>query len=137
MKSGLTQELLRNYITPQSDGTVERKEREAEREIKGEKKKINRRKKKRKKVWTVVWQSLMNNKVEEGQKLTPQTIPSLFHCHPCFGAARDDVGLLGCMSTQLVHVQLFIHQDPQFLLYRAALNEFFSQSVHVSGITLT
>lgn len=49
MKSGLTQELLRNYITPQSDGTVERKEREAEREIKGEKKKINRRKKKKKK----------------------------------------------------------------------------------------
>jgi len=49
MKSGLTQELLRNYITPQSDGTVERKEREAEREIKGEKKKNKQKGKKRKK----------------------------------------------------------------------------------------
>lgn len=31
--------------------------------------------------------------------------------------------------TLLAHVQFFIHQSPQVLLHRAALNEFYSQSV--------
>jgi len=57
--------------------------------------------------------------------------------HYSFDAAQDTVGLLGCKSTQLVHVPLFIHQNPQVLLCRAALNEFFSQSVYVSGNTST
>ena len=34
-----------------------------------------------------------------------------------------------CKITLLAHVQLFIHQNPQVLLDRAALSVFFSQSV--------
>ena len=37
----------------------------------------------------------------------------------------------------LLVLQLFIHQDPQVLLWRAALKEFFSYSVLISGITST
>ena len=37
-------------------------------------------------------------------------------------------------GTLLAHVQLFIHQDLQVLLCRAALSEFFSQSVLISEI---
>ena len=40
-------------------------------------------------------------------------------------------------SKLLAHVQFFIHQNPQVLLCRATLKEFFSQSLHKSGITLT
>jgi len=52
-------------------------------------------------------------------------------------AAQDSVGLLGCQCTLLVHVQIFISQDPQVLLSSATLKEFFSRSVHVSGTALT
>ena len=54
--------------------------------------------------------------------------------YPSVDAAWDTVGLLGCESTLLAHIQLFFHQDPQVLFCKAALNEFFSQSVHISGI---
>lgn len=37
----------------------------------------------------------------------------------------------------MVHVQLSIHQNTKPLLCRDALNEFFSQSLFMSGITLT
>jgi len=33
-------------------------------------------------------------------------------------------------------IKFFIHQNLQDLLHRAALNNLFSQSVHISGITL-
>lgn len=39
--------------------------------------------------------------------------------HPSFDTAQDTVVLLGCESSLLAHVQLFIHQDPQVLLCRA------------------
>ncbi|KAK4827897.1 hypothetical protein QYF61_022320 [Mycteria americana] len=40
---------------------------------------------------------------------------------------QDMVGLLGCERTLLAHAQLFIHQYPQVLLGRAALNPFIPQ----------
>ena len=52
-------------------------------------------------------------------------------------AAQDAVGLLGCKCTLLAHVELFVYQSPQVPLCRAALNEFFSQSVLMFEITLT
>ncbi|KAK4831239.1 LOW QUALITY PROTEIN: hypothetical protein QYF61_016471 [Mycteria americana] len=39
------------------------------------------------------------------------------------------VGLLDCECTLLAHVQLFVHQYPQVLFHRAALNHIFSQPV--------
>jgi len=39
------------------------------------------------------------------------------------------VGLLGCKSTLVAHVQLFIHQYPQVLLRRAYLKPFIHQPV--------
>jgi len=51
-----------------------------------------------------------------------------------FDAAQDIVGLQSCKHTLLAHVQLLIHQDPQVLLVRAAVNEFFSQFILVSGM---
>jgi len=44
--------------------------------------------------------------------------------HAALDAAQDTVGLLGCERTLMAHVQLFIHQYPQVLLDRAALNPF-------------
>ena len=52
-------------------------------------------------------------------------------------STQDTVGFLGCKCTLLADVQLFIHQDTQVLLCRAALEEFFSQSVYTSGIVVT
>jgi len=58
-------------------------------------------------------------------------------CWPSlFDVARNTVGLLGCKSTLLTHIQLFVHQDPQVLLGRVPLKEFFSHSVLISGIFL-
>jgi len=56
--------------------------------------------------------------------------------HSSFDAAQDIVGLPNCKSTLLAQVQLFIHQDPQVLLQRAALYEF-SQFAHMSRIAPT
>ena len=57
--------------------------------------------------------------------------------HPSVDAAQDTVGLPGCNNTLLTYVQLFIDQAPQVLLYRAALNEVFSQFVYISGTVST
>ena len=43
-------------------------------------------------------------------------------------------GIMGCKHALLAHVKLFIHQNPQVLLCRAALNELFSLSVLMSRI---
>ncbi|KAK4827094.1 hypothetical protein QYF61_014196 [Mycteria americana] len=53
--------------------------------------------------------------------------------HAAFDAAQDTVGFLGCECTLLGHIQLFIHQYPQVLLHRAALNPFIPQPVLILG----
>ncbi|KAK4832535.1 hypothetical protein QYF61_023867 [Mycteria americana] len=50
---------------------------------------------------------------------------------------KDTIGFLGCKCTLLAHVQFFIHQYPQGLLPRAALNPFIPHSVLILGIALT
>ncbi|KAK4818015.1 hypothetical protein QYF61_004128 [Mycteria americana] len=57
--------------------------------------------------------------------------------HAAFDAAQGTVGFLGCQCTLLAHVQLFIHQYPQVLLHRAALNPFIPQPVLILGVALT
>ncbi|KAK4821583.1 hypothetical protein QYF61_024442 [Mycteria americana] len=54
--------------------------------------------------------------------------------HAAFDAAQDMVCFLGCKCTLLAHVQLFIHQYPQVLLCRAALNPFIPQPVLILGV---
>ncbi|KAK4827196.1 hypothetical protein QYF61_015224 [Mycteria americana] len=49
--------------------------------------------------------------------------------HASFDAAQDTVGLLGCECTLLAPVQLFVHQYPQVLFHRAALNHIIPQPV--------
>ncbi|KAK4810853.1 LOW QUALITY PROTEIN: hypothetical protein QYF61_008825 [Mycteria americana] len=49
--------------------------------------------------------------------------------HASLYAAQDTVGFLGCERTLPAHVQLFIHQCPQVLLLRAALNHIIPQPV--------
>ncbi|KAK4811013.1 LOW QUALITY PROTEIN: hypothetical protein QYF61_015717 [Mycteria americana] len=49
--------------------------------------------------------------------------------HASFDAAQDTVGLLGCEHTLPAHVQLFVHQYPQVLFRRAALNHIIPQPV--------
>jgi len=68
----------------------------------------------------------------EGQNPLPQPAG-----HAAFGATQDTVGLLGCERTLLARVQLFIHQYPQILLGRAALNPFIRQPAPIPGVTLT
>ncbi|KAK4824005.1 hypothetical protein QYF61_009219 [Mycteria americana] len=68
----------------------------------------------------------------EGQNPLPQPAG-----HAAFDAAQDTVGLVGCERTLLAHVQLFIHQYPQVLLHRAALNPFIPQPVWIPGAALT
>ncbi|KAK4831203.1 hypothetical protein QYF61_016040 [Mycteria americana] len=51
--------------------------------------------------------------------------------------AQDTGGFLGCEITLLAHVQLFIHQCPQVLLGRAALNPIIPQPVLILGVALT
>lgn len=46
--------------------------------------------------------------------------------HPSLDTAQDTGGLLGYKCTLLAHVQLFTHHNPQVLLWRAVLKEFFS-----------
>jgi len=57
--------------------------------------------------------------------------------HTAGDAAQGSVGLLGCECTWLGHAQLFIHQYPQVLLGRAALNPFTPQPVVIPGVALT
>ena len=79
---------------------------------------------------TVIQMGLYKARVEEEN---PLPLPSA----TSFDAVQDTVGLPGCKSTLLAYVQLFIHQDPQVLFCRAALSEFFSQSVLVPEIAST
>ena len=51
--------------------------------------------------------------------------------HLSADAAQDTVGLPSCKGTLLAHATFFIYQ---VLSSRAILKEFFSQSVHISGI---
>ena len=57
--------------------------------------------------------------------------------HLSFDAAQDTDGYSGCKSTLLAHVQPFIHQNPKVFLCRTNFNEFYSQSVPMSGISST
>ncbi|KAK4831400.1 hypothetical protein QYF61_017531 [Mycteria americana] len=57
--------------------------------------------------------------------------------HASCYAAQDMVGLLGYEHTLLAHVQLFIHQYPQVLLCRAALDHIIPQPVLILGVALT
>ena len=54
-----------------------------------------------------------------------------------FDAAQDTVGLLGCKHTLVTCVQLCIHQYPQVLLSRVALNPFIPQPVLIAGVAPT
>jgi len=44
---------------------------------------------------------------------------------------------MGCEHTLVAHVQLFIHQYPQVLVLRGALNPFILQPVLIVGLALT
>ncbi|KAK4820817.1 hypothetical protein QYF61_007211 [Mycteria americana] len=57
--------------------------------------------------------------------------------HASVDAAQDSVGLLGCERTLLAHVQLFVHQYPQGLFRRAALDYIIPQPVLKLRIALT
>ncbi|KAK4815928.1 hypothetical protein QYF61_010185, partial [Mycteria americana] len=57
--------------------------------------------------------------------------------HNSFEAAQDVVGFLGSECTLSAHVQLFIHQYPQLLLCRTALNPFVPQPVLIPGVVPT
>ncbi|PKU41108.1 hypothetical protein llap_8578 [Limosa lapponica baueri] len=56
--------------------------------------------------------------------------------HASFDAGQDVVGFLGCQCTLLAHVEVLIHQHPQVLLLRAALQPFSAQPVFVPGIAI-
>ncbi|KAK4806069.1 hypothetical protein QYF61_010278 [Mycteria americana] len=60
----------------------------------------------------------------EGQNHLPRP-----YGHTSFDAAQDMVGLLGCERTLSAHVQLFVHQYPQVLFCRAALDHIIPQPV--------
>jgi len=66
------------------------------------------------------------NGASQGQSKGRQFPPSR---HP----SVDAVDPPGCKHTLQTDVQLFVHQNPQVLLCRSALDEFFSQFVHRSG----
>jgi len=57
--------------------------------------------------------------------------------HTAGDAAQGMVGLLGCEQTLLGHAQLFINQQHQALLSRAALNPFIPQPILILGIAPT
>ena len=68
----------------------------------------------------------------EGQNHLPQPAG-----HASFDAAQDTVGFLSCERILPAHVQLFIHQHPQVLLGRAALNPFIPQPILIPGVAPT
>ena len=57
--------------------------------------------------------------------------------HAAVDATQGTGGFLGCQRTLPAHVELLIHQYPQVLLLRAALEPLSAQPVLVFGITLT
>lgn len=73
----------------------------------------------------------------KGRVKGPNTLP-LHAGHPSFAATRETVGLPHYECTLMAHVQVFIHQNIQVFIYRADhWDEFFSQSVFMSGVALT
>ena len=68
----------------------------------------------------------------EGQNPLPWTAG-----HTAFDAAQDTIGLQVCEWTLVAHDQLFIHQYPQVLLDRAALNPFVPQPVMIPEVAPT
>ncbi|KAK4818679.1 hypothetical protein QYF61_017424 [Mycteria americana] len=67
-------------------------------------------------------------------KSTPiQAMSSQFLQENAVGNAQDTTGFLGCKRTLPAHISFFIHQYPQVLLCRAALNQFITQSVLTLG----
>jgi len=57
--------------------------------------------------------------------------------HASFVAAQDIVGLPGYESALLAHLWLFIHQYPQVLFGRVALNRFIPHPVLILAVALT
>ena len=57
--------------------------------------------------------------------------------HTSLDTAQDTADFLGCECTLLAHIQFSIHQYPQVLLLRAALNSLIVQTVFVLGIDPT
>jgi len=57
--------------------------------------------------------------------------------HASLDAAQDTVGFLGCKYTLPAHVELLIHQYPQVLLLRAALEPLSSQPLFVFEVAPT
>jgi len=57
--------------------------------------------------------------------------------HASLDAAQDTAGFLGCKLTLLAPVELLIHQYPQVLLLRAALEPPSAQPALVFGIVPT
>jgi len=57
--------------------------------------------------------------------------------HAALDAAQDTGGFLGCRRASLARVELLVHQHPQVLLLRAALEPLSVQPVLVFGIALT
>ena len=53
-----------------------------------------------------------------------------------FDAVQDTNGLLGFKHILLALIKFFVYQNPQVLLLRVVLNEFFSQSVQIFGIAM-
>ena len=66
------------------------------------------------------------------QRSTPpgQLPPFIYWAWRSLYAAWDTIGFLCCKHTLLSRIWYFIHQYPQVLLRRAALNQFIPQSVH-------
>lgn len=60
-----------------------------------------------------------------------------FLSHASFDLAQDTIGSLVYKRMLLTHTELFIHQYPQVLLQRPALNPLIPQPVFVLGIVLT
>ena len=70
--------------------------------------------------------------IPEGQDHLPRLAG-----HTYFDAAQDMIGFLGCEGTVLAHVQLPIHQYPQVVFCKAALNPFIPQLALVMEVALT
>jgi len=68
----------------------------------------------------------------EGQNHLPRPA-----AYASLDAAQDTVGLLRCECTLLAHVKPFLHQYPQVLLGRAALNAFIPEPVLMMGFAPT
>ena len=60
-----------------------------------------------------------------------------FLSHASFDLAQDTIGSLVYKRTLLTHTELFIHQYPQVLLQRPALNPLIPQLVLIMGVAST